>query len=187
MVRIVRIMKKSQVLIKENIIVISREKNELKYQFIFLLFAVFAISFPITLSVLSLKDGVGITFRMIALFVVGIGFAYFSFRALLWHTFGKEVLILKKDRIEYFVDYGLFQGGRKELLVDAQDATFGIRINVIEEPEAHVEKMNAEVVLQELAKDTSFNEDNKVVETRLTVSKSDMEKIQDMFFKVYQG
>lgn len=180
-------MEKSNILIKENVIVILRNKKQLRHQILLLVLLVLSISYPLYYGLIAYSDEGEISFRMIALLVVGFSIAYFAFRFLLWHVFGKEVLILNEDKIEYFADYGLFQGNKKQLFVDPENATFGIRINVFEDDKIPGKKKDAEEVLEELSKEAAFNEDNKVVETMLTVSKSDMEKIQDKFFEVYKG
>lgn len=177
--------------INGNEIIIRGRRAKLRNRFfLILLFTAVSIAiFELIFSIYVGNRSFSIQYTILLLLYLGVG--YMAFRFYLWHSFGKEVLMLYPDRIEYYVDFKFFKGNKKLLRVDNLKDTFGIRLNIMGEKirpksNSHNEsKENPTVTPISNEKETFFSESNEVIETIATISPSEMEEIQTKFLELY--
>jgi len=91
----------------------------------FLLFLAFVVvAMPILGMVLNFLDGGGFHFG----FLIGLGIfsliGFYFVRLFLWNTYGKEVIVIGKDTVSYYVDYHYFKGNQQEIAYE--ELVFGI-------------------------------------------------------------
>lgn len=171
-------MRLGKVEIKENTIVIKGENSPWYYRFLlyFLFMASVFLANKLFLNFLDTSQ-----LRLFFPIVLLLLLSFYALQFLLWHSFGKEVLVLFDDKIDYYADYKLFKSRKKELLISDKHDTFGIRINVWETPIEEVDMG----IQDEVEVTPTFNEDHHVIETRLTISAEDMGRIENLFLERY--
>ncbi len=102
-----------QYLIKENTIVLSVKKAPIfvRATMFFFAFALFFLPLiGITVGIISGKEfRIGLLFALVVFGLIG----FFTLRMALWNAYGKEIIKLNLETIEYEADYGWFKDGKK--------------------------------------------------------------------------
>lgn len=86
---------------------------------VFLLFLAFVmVALPLLGIVFNFIDGNTFHFG----YLIGLGIftllAFYFLRLYLWNTYGKEIIILNKNTLDYYVDYKYFKGNQQSIKID---------------------------------------------------------------------
>jgi len=109
-----------------NILTLTVKKAPLFVRSIMFLFAFLFFLLPLMGMFLGFAMGEGMHINyLISLFIFGL-LGFYMLRISLWNTYGKEIVILNNNKIEYYADYGWFKGGKKQKEFN-QQVEFGIR------------------------------------------------------------
>lgn len=73
---------------------------------------------PILVTMYMMIIGDGLHFGLALSIIIFWGLGFYLLRILLWNTYGKEILNLDQNKIQYLADYKLFIDGRQELTPD---------------------------------------------------------------------
>jgi len=112
--------------LERNILTLKVKKAPLFVRSIMFLFAFLFFMIPLIVMILGIAMGQGMHIKyLISLFIFGL-LGFYMLRISLWNTYGKEIVILNKDKVEYYADYGWFKDGKK-LKEFNQQIEFGIR------------------------------------------------------------
>jgi hypothetical protein len=82
------------------------------------LFVLAAFLAPIAATISILALGREIKFGLFISYIILWSVGYYLLRIILWNTYGKEILIIDKDKLSYYCDYKYFQGNKKEIKTD---------------------------------------------------------------------
>ena len=158
---------KEKVKIYDDTIVINSEANSFAPRIILLVLTTISFLIPIVATIvailiLELKPAIIITY-------VIFGFSgYFFLKLYLWNKHGKEILYLKRDKINYHADYKIFIGNKREINSDA------VKIEFLES----VEKKEKFGTLK-------LSNDNAIIETVIKLTLNDLERIKDKINEYY--
>jgi hypothetical protein len=86
----------------------------------------------------------------------------------LWNKHGKEILSLKRDKINYHADYKMFIGNKREINSDT------VKIEYLKSAD---EKENFGTL--------KLLNDNAIIETVIKLPLNDLERIKDKIIKYY--
>ncbi len=112
-------LEKKQHQLHGNKLSLTVSKAPLFVRFVMFLFTL--LFFLITLvGVLGLVTAEKIEIRSIILIIIFGVLSFYMLRISLWNTYGKEVIIFHKAKIEYLADYRWFKGGKIEIDINGQ-------------------------------------------------------------------
>lgn len=156
-----------KVKIHDETIVINSDANSLAPRIILLVLTTISFLIPIVATIvailiLELKPAIIITY-----IIFGLS-GYFFLKLYLWNKHGKEILSLKRDKINYHADYKLFIGNKREINSDA------VKIEYLES----VEKKENFGTLK-------LSNDNEIIETVIKLTLDDLERIKDKINEYY--
>jgi hypothetical protein len=110
-------MKKNTLVIENNIITIIGSKSNI-FALIFLWFlSISCFLIPLIATIYLIVSGNGFHFGMVILFLIFWVPSTLMTRIVLWNTYGKEILHLHENTIEYIADYKFFKDGNKTFQV----------------------------------------------------------------------
>jgi len=156
-----------KVKIHDETIVINSDANSLAPRIILLVLTTISFLIPIVATIfailiLELKPAIIITY-----IIFGLS-GYFFLKLYLWNKHGKEILSLKRDKINYHADYKIFIGNKREINSDA------VKIEYLESVE---EKENFGTL--------KLSNDNAIIETVIKLTLNDLERIKNKINKYY--
>ena len=93
---------------------------------------------------------------------------YFFLKLYLWNKHGKEILYLKRDKINYHADYKIFRGNKREINSD------GVKIEYLES----VEEKESFGTLK-------LSNDNAIIETVIKLTLNDLGRIKNKINEYY--
>ena len=111
-------MKSNQVIYKEEnpkTIFILVEKKSLYVKLVLALLIVVSFLIPPAATVVSIQHDIRLNIGIVVSYLLFWGIGIYFIRVLLWNSYGKEVLILEKDELNYYADYKLFRDNKKTL------------------------------------------------------------------------
>ncbi|MBC8754890.1 hypothetical protein H2O64_09425 [Kordia sp. YSTF-M3] len=115
-------MKASTVEFKENEIVIVGAKSPMIIRIVLGILMVIFLLIPIFVAIYRVSEGLGLHFSIVLIAAFTWAFAYFFLRTILWNSFGKEIITLTPEFIEYEADYKLFKGAK--VAISGKDLEF---------------------------------------------------------------
>lgn len=150
-----------KVKIHDETIVINSDANSLAPRIILLALTTISFLIPIgativAILILELKPAIIITYLIFGLS------GYFFLKLYLWNKYGKEILSLKRDKINYHADYKIFIGNRREIDSDA------VKIEYLESVEE-----------KEIFGTLKLSNDNAIIETVIKLPLNDLERIKN--------
>lgn len=150
-----------KVKIHDETIVINSDANSLAPRIILLALTTISFLIPIVATIvailiLELKPAIIITYLIFGLS------GYFFLKLYLWNKYGKEILSLKRDKINYHADYKIFIGNRREIDSDA------VKIEYLESVEE-----------KEIFGTLKLSNDNAIIETVIKLPLNDLERIKN--------
>ncbi len=108
-------MEKSELYLNNNVLSIKIGKTSFLVRGILLFFAVFSFLIPIIAVVFVVISHSDFKFGHVLLFIMLWLPAYFLLRIILWNSYGKEVLVFNKGKVNYVADYKFFVDSKQEL------------------------------------------------------------------------
>jgi hypothetical protein len=158
---------KEKVKIHEETIIINSDASSLAPRIILLVLTTISFLIPIVATVfavliLELKPAILITY-----IIFGLSGRFFL-KLYLWNKHGKEILSLKRDKINYHADYKMFIGNKREINSDT------VKIEYLESAE---EKENFGTL--------KLLNDNAIIETVIKLPLNDLDRIKDKIIKYY--
>lgn len=108
----------SQIQISDNTITIVGAKSPLLVRTILTLVISISGLIPILVMTYMMTIGDGLHFGLAISIIIFWGLGFYLLRIILWNTYGKEILNLDQNKIQYFADYKFFKDGRQELTPD---------------------------------------------------------------------
>jgi hypothetical protein len=156
-----------KVKIHNETIAINSEASSLAPRIILLVLTTISFLIPIAATIfailiLELKPAILITY-----IIFGLS-GYFFLKLYLWNKHGKEILSLKRDKINYHADYKIFIGNKREINSDA------VKIEYLESVE---EKENFGTL--------KLSNDNAIIETVIKLPLNDLERIKNKINEYY--
>ncbi len=141
--------------------ILEGEKPKIINRIILIVILLISLIIPITGTVALVISGIGFNIGILFSYVIFWGIGIFLFRILLWNSYGKEILTLNMNKINYIADYKYFKDGKQEL-----DLT-GLTIEII-----HVDKPEKSVGRLRL------KNNSEKIETVLIVDISKLKQIE---------
>jgi hypothetical protein len=156
-----------KVKIHNETIAINSDASSLAPRIILLVLTTISFLIPIAATIvailiLELKPVIIITY-----IIFGLS-GYFFLKLYLWNKHGKEILSLKRDKINYHADYKIFIGNKREINSDA------VKIEYLESVE---EKENFGTL--------KLSNDNAIIKTVIKLSLNDLERIKNKINEYY--
>jgi hypothetical protein len=118
---------KSKFQIENNGFVLLNDRMKQIPKIVFIFFISIAFLIPIIATVISISSADGMKFGIVLTFILFWGSGVYMTRVLLWNVYGREVFLIGKGRLNYYVDYKYFKDNSKD--VDLSEATFFIKPN----------------------------------------------------------
>ena len=115
-------MKASQVNFTENEIVIIGAQSPKTVRLVLTILLVMFLLAPIAVAVLNVTLGDGLHISLVPITFALWAFAFFFLKSILWNTYGKEIITLTPESIEYIADYKYFKGS--QIVISAKDLAF---------------------------------------------------------------
>lgn len=106
-------MEKNIVVTENNRITIIGSKSNIAARLFLWFLAISCFLIPLTVTISQIVLGNGFRFVMIILFLIFWGLSALMTRIVLWNTYGKEILRLHENTIEYIADFKFFKDGNK--------------------------------------------------------------------------
>jgi hypothetical protein len=111
-------MKAKQIEINGSELTISVKKTPLVIRIILSIVLSIMVFIPILATYFVLTDGdgfhIGLAFSFLFFWVLG----FYILRIILWNSFGREIIVLGREKIQYTADYKYFKDGRKEIEIN---------------------------------------------------------------------
>ena len=157
-----------KVKIHDETIVINSDTNSLTPRIILLVLTTISFLIPIVATIVAiliweLKPAIIITY-----IIFGLS-GYFFLKLYLWNKHGKEILFLKRDKINYHADYKIFIGNKREINSDA------VKIEYLESVEEKKENFGT----------LKLSNDNAIIETVIQLTLNDLERIKNKINEYY--
>ena len=95
--------------------VISQGKAPFSIRLFLGIFMLVGFLTPVISLVVSFYKDLEIGFSFITTVIIGLLVGFYLLRLILWNTYGKEILMVSADRIDYHCDYRYFRGNKKSL------------------------------------------------------------------------
>lgn len=108
----------SQIQITDNQITILSSRTPLFIRTVLTFIISICGLIPILVAIYMMTIGDGLHFGLAISIIIFWGLGFYLLRILLWNTYGKEILNLDQNKIQYLADYKLFKDGRQELTPD---------------------------------------------------------------------
>lgn len=158
-----------KVKINDETIVINSDASSLAPRIVLLVLTTISFLIPIVATLVAilifeLKPAIIITY-----IIFGLS-GRFSLKLYLWNKHGKEILSLKRDKINYHADYKMFIGNKREINSDA------VKIDYLESAE---EKENFGRL--------KLSNNNAIIETVIILPLNDLERIKDKITNYYKN
>jgi len=158
---------KEKVNIYEETIIINSEASSLAPRIILFILTTISFLIPIVATIiailiLELKPAILITY-----IIFGLSGRFFL-KLYLWNKHGKEILSLKRDKINYHADYKMFIGNKREINSDK------VKIEYLKSTDE-----------KEIFGTLKLLNDNAIIETVIKLPLTDLERIKDKIIKYY--
>lgn len=96
-------------------LVIRQGKAPFSIRLFLSIFMIIGFVTPVISLAVSFYKDLEIGFSFITTVIIGLLVGFYLLRLILWNTYGKEILSVSADRIDYYCDYRYFRGNRKSL------------------------------------------------------------------------
>jgi hypothetical protein len=156
-------MSKNIVSIENSEVRVIGKKINLFARSILWFFVITSFLIPIAVTVIQIILGNGLHFAILITYIIFWGIVVFMLRAVLWNTYGVEILRLKENSIEYYADFNYFKDSHKEFKIE----------NTEIEPVKYIELRNR------LKWTLLFKTGNENFETSLKLDKEELDVIDN--------
>jgi len=156
-------MKKNIVSVLDSEIRVIGKKINLFARSILWFFVITSFLIPIAVTVVQIILGNGLHFAILITYIIFWGIVVFMLRAVLWNTYGVEILTLKENSIEYCANFKYFKDSHKEFRIE----------NTEIEPVRYIELRN------KLKWTLLFKTGNENFETSLKLDKEELDIIDN--------
>jgi len=96
-------------------LVIKTDKAPLSIRLFLGIFMIIGFLTPLIVLIFSFYSDLEIGFSYIITLIIGVGVGFYLLRLILWNTYGKEILKITPERVDYHCDYRYFKGNKKIL------------------------------------------------------------------------
>lgn len=109
---------KNTVAIEDNRIIIIGKKSALAARAFLWFLIAFCSLLPVVVTITQIAIGNGLHFGLFVMFLLFWGMAFILFRAVIWNTYGREIIELSDNTISYTADYKFFKGNQRTFNVE---------------------------------------------------------------------
>ena len=96
-------------------IIIERAKNPIFIRIVLAGILIICLLSPVLAVFFMLSSGMRPHLGIVILFLIFWGAGFFLLRVILWNTYGREILFLEKNEINYVADYKYFKDGKQKI------------------------------------------------------------------------